>query len=680
MKKILFLLLLFTGLNLFAAGAVNGYIVNNTQVTCATHVSAANWFDAQVRWHVYNNSDSTFELSVGQLAPGASVSWTDGTHQWGPVGNYGGSGTSYSISLWTRTNPADAYTLKKSYSVPVPANVNTAVTFPTIYLTDVDPPCTTNLTFNYKNNNPEYKGYGLKFLGNDGTTFQDTYGSLTIPTGAMYQTIGPGQSFHYTLNDVPCEIAYRIYCVRYDYDSGTEVAVPVGNNSSGFPPGGTEGTNAPVSVTESTPITGQANTNNIIWSAQSATDTPRAIKESTSVIYDSQVKLGMQAHNDSQELKAGIEAAINKAAVDIYSHSNVFVLNNDQIANAIVGLSNAVMGAGGGSSSGGTSNVFDIPAENTLAGISNLLSSVGDTNADIASEVTLRGMSNILAQAYGYGTNGLATNGVGGVTNGSLSISNYAEETTLRGISNLLGQVQGTNDSYESRKGAMAAMIPSSSTNAQDASDSAYAATSEFHGEAQSFINQLTPLLPGDVIPSSPEMTMSFCGQTIDLDPVHQFPQVANASLIGFRLVLLLAFLLEVGRMFWKLIQIKASTQTGGVPDLEVIGGGSVFGNGGTVGGNALGVAAALAVPVAFLGLFSAVMIYLFSHLGVSIADAMNVNAFTGSLGPVAFYLLASFFPVNLFFSLICTRVILHFTLGKILVLATDAARFLWGK
>ncbi len=120
--------------------------------------------------------------------------------------------------------------------------------------------------------------------------------------------------------------------------------------------------------------------------------------------------------------------------------------------------------------------------------------------------------------------------------------------------------------------------------------------------------------------------------------------------------------------MFWELVKAKAATQTGGVPDLDV------------AGFNIIGVIVSIGIPVVFIAVFSLVMAYLFSNLGVSISDAMNVSTFSSNMGGTAWYLLSSFVPVNTLFTLFCARITLQFTLSHLFNIASDAARFIWGR
>jgi hypothetical protein len=256
------------------------------------------------------------------------------------------------------------------------------------------------------------------------------------------------------------------------------------------------------------------------------------------------------------------------------------------------------------------------------------------------------------------------------------SNTNLNQEATQQGISNLLAQIATNTSPQTNGSSGMWSLIPNTATNADAATAAATAAEGEYGMTA--FLTALTPSIPADGI-QSVDMTMNFCGQTIDLDPVHMFPSVANACYIGTKIIAELLFLLEIGRMFWSLVQTKASTSSGGVPDLEVIGGFEALTFGAEGGGNFIGAIVAVIVPFVFILIWSVAMAYLFSNIGVSVSEAMNITAFSSAMSG-GWYLLTSFIPVNLLFTLLCTRITLQFTMAKIVSIAANATRFLWGK
>ena len=288
-----------------------------------------------------------------------------------------------------------------------------------------------------------------------------------------------------------------------------------------------------------------------------------------------------------------------------------------------------------------------------------------------------------LVHALSNSLSGSGTN----IFNGASNVFVLNEPTNLLSqiVSNTMAR---TNDysAYETNKGLanftaasnqMLSMIPNTATNSAAATAAATSAEGDYGITA--FLSALNPSVPADAS-GIPTMTMDFCGRTIDLNPVDMFPNVANISYLGFKIVAELLFLLEIGRLFWQVVQTKAASQTGGVPDMDVWGEGELLGFGGGFGGNFIGVAVGLAVPTAFILIWSAAMAYIFSNLGVSISEAMNITAWSGQFSALSWALLTAFIPVNTLFTLLCTRITLQFTLAKIVSIAGNASRFLLGK
>lgn len=330
-------------------------------------------------------------------------------------------------------------------------------------------------------------------------------------------------------------------------------------------------------------------------------------------------------------------------------------------------------------------SVLNTSINNQFATTTNLLGQIAYWESTNAGETwqMIHALTNLSVAGATGGTN---------IYNGSSNVwvqnwpTNYNQEITQQGISNFLAMIASntvprtnnydTNTSELAQENRMWSLIPATATNAPAALAAAQAAEGDYG--INQFLSELNPVLPSDS-PGDVNMTMDFCGQTIDLNPVHMFPQVANACYICTKIICLLLFLVEISRMFWELVRAKAATSSGGVPDLEVIGGAEFFGSGGEIGGNLAGLILAVFIPFAFIFLFSTVMAYLFNNLGINIADAMNISAFSTSLGD-GYNLLAAFFPVHLMFSLLCTRITLQFTMAKLFSIASNAARFLFGK
>ena len=506
--------------------------------------------------------------------------------------------------------------------------------------------CVTNLTWDVQNNSSVWRYMAV----GDSTDSQTPYFG-----GAM---VNPG-GFYYYSGPFPCDRANDYHLFASDYNGGNEimdtgippVAPHAGTNDLGFyigtDPQGQGLTNAAPPIWQSS-MTAQVTNNppqlnnktnwflpvttnapsDIVWSNTNSdwTAVTAAVKDSGNVIYKTEAAAMTQAHSDAATAaaQAHTDAAAGQAQGAADSQAIVSAINQ--------GTATA---AGNGAVAHTDSSRIQ-SALNPLAGISNL-------NMEVTQQKVL---------AANLGT----SNAVAGVNNTAAGISNLVARLATNSV-----DMSGTNHGNYT--------IYASMTNASAAQAEAGAAMDQTG--VSGLIAGAVPQLPPDSV-GSPGMTMEFCGRQIDLDPVHMFPNVAAVSYNGFKLAALLAFFLAAGRLYWNLIFVKATAQTGGAPDMNV----DILGN----GGNVLGLIAGRLVALAFIALFAAASAYIFSNIGVSIADAMAVTTFTSPMSQLSLYLLTSFFPVRLMFSLACTLIILHFALGKLVELAVGAARFLIGR
>lgn len=524
----------------------------------------------------------------------------------------------------------------------------------------------------------------------------------------------------------------------YENTAGTTAAYsPSSGGTSGSGGVDTGGSSPPQFDATST------NSPQIIWSSTNTDNsgTIAAVHDIGKALFDSSVKIGDQAHIDSlaetaaiQHIPTNVVASGGGGGV-----SNVWVQNfptntpfptatfngisNLLSANSIIPLSNflsalqwsnAVAIAASSASlsnflaqnnlnertndallASGISNAIAILNTNemqNLTGISNLLSSLSNsTNEDLATEMTQVGISNGIQNLIMWGSNdwtslSLVNSNLVSLFSSNTNLyvgTNVAQEGTLSGMSNLLGSASegvGTNveAAYQAANDRLLGLIPGTATNYGSALAAATAATADERESVVDFIGSLTPVLPS-ANPSAPNMNVMIAGMTLDLDPVHEFPTVAAASLLGWTIILILAFLVEVSRLYWECVKVRATAQTGHVPNLEASGSFSILGCGGSIGGNAAGLAVSVGIPLLIIAAFTVAMKYLFENLGVDIAVAMNIQGWTNSLGAIGYYLLASFFPVSLAFSLLTTRLTLSFTMSHLVALASATLRFLIG-
>lgn len=267
------------------------------------------------------------------------------------------------------------------------------------------------------------------------------------------------------------------------------------------------------------------------------------------------------------------------------------------------------------------------------------------------------------------------------VLNRNTYLSNYnsvtvSNSTDMSGVTNLLTQIR--NNATNNADGNSVSNQLSAGASGGGATNWAFAEgqvngvldSSGVNTGLDTLIGRLgVPTLPGG---DGSGWTMLFCGQTIDLNPVTRFPTVAAASILGFTVVLWVAFVRKMGELFTETVKTITAVQTGGVPNLEA--------QAATFGGNVLGIAVALAVPLIFVTAWAILVAWLLNLFLSHFTEAIGFTSWASSLGGKGWYLLVSFFPVQLAVTLCLTGVVLHFTIGKVVLIAAGASRFLWGK
>lgn len=311
-------------------------------------------------------------------------------------------------------------------------------------------------------------------------------------------------------------------------------------------------------------------------------------------------------------------------------------------------LSNAIVHYGGGSGGGSSSNTVYVTLTNSVtAAVSN------DYHVTVTNSV---GVSNFFA-----------------LTN-SLSITNI-----MQGASNVFVQNWPTG-SVSSGSSALLDMLPSSATNSDAAMSAAMAIASgvdSSFGAATGAVNSALSAALGSELSSGGSgsiFSFAFCGRTIDLDPESSVMSGIFAVIkAAWTFIVIYSFLRWAGPWVSDLVRGFAGAQSGGVPDLEAEAAG--------FGGNVAGLIVAIAVPIAFIllwtAVFQAVIGYVLAQCGLlpSAAGALGLGGNQGAL-----YLLNSAFPVTLVLNLGLARISLPLTGAKLMFAAAAASRFLWGR
>jgi len=247
--------------------------------------------------------------------------------------------------------------------------------------------------------------------------------------------------------------------------------------------------------------------------------------------------------------------------------------------------------------------------------------------------------------------------------------------TDLSGLTNLLSQIR--NNATNNADGNAYSNSVSGSTSAGTNFGSGESYTSgqfDSSGAGAKLTTLISRAAPGDLPGTGDggDWNMVFCGATINLNPLAQFPEVATASLYGFTAVTWLAFFMAAAKLFFNTVRLATSVQTGGVPNLQV--------EAATFGGNIAGLLVALAVPAIFVAAWCILLNFVLGLFLDTFVESIGWSAWAGSLGSKGWYLLTSFLPVSLMITLSVTLATLHLTISKVIWIAAGASRFLFGK
>jgi hypothetical protein len=271
------------------------------------------------------------------------------------------------------------------------------------------------------------------------------------------------------------------------------------------------------------------------------------------------------------------------------------------------------------------------------------------------------------------------------------SNTNLNQEVTQQGISNLLARLFATNtddhlDNYRAASNLMSSLIPATATNADAATSAAITGLATPLGFMQDAIDEIGggPDLGSDPGHSS-AWEMEFCGYNLDFDPVDQFPTVASFSFGVWEFIIVTAYLLFVGRLWLKVCQFYLTVQTGGVPNMDVFGGGEFAGFGAMFGGNFIGMIVAVIIPAVFLLIWIAVVTVVAVPLSTFISIIVGFGTLFTSVasttsGGMAVHVLFNFIPILLAVNLTIAAIIIQFTLAKAAIIASAASRWLFGK
>jgi hypothetical protein len=380
------------------------------------------------------------------------------------------------------------------------------------------------------------------------------------------------------------------------------------------------------------------------------------------VQYQASVSNSMARATNLLTASLGVQSnALMIASNTLMQLSNTLVFNTNAFAN----LSNSVVQSGG--------NITNILGWNISSNLANaaMLSNVvqGVSNAVVTSGTNLGAfLSNSFAAVMGNLTNLNFTGGTNGFSDAGITNAVAGEHAD---VTNLLGQLlhATTNEVANTNEGAIASLLPGPATNGAAALDAGNAAAADAIAGAQGAIDGIgsAPTM-GDG--AMPDLDVTIGDFTLNVSPENIAPGIGPALKAMITVVALLGFAFSAGKLFWEATRTYAQAQTGGVPNLD----GEVAG----FGGNILGVAAAVAVPVVFIGIWIAVFTGL---VGLMTGRLSELTGSTFGLpNALAMNMLRAVFPVDLILSLAWTRVVLQFTAGKLVLISASASRYLFGR
>ena len=383
------------------------------------------------------------------------------------------------------------------------------------------------------------------------------------------QFVGPG-AYYYESNVVNCANAPYWHLFTTAPGGGDEVQ-DTGIGATGQGGGGTN--NAPLGgggqgVNNDGSGAGDTNSNSNAGNSQSVTNIPPPPSNANpnlpvqpavtnNIVWQNTNQalgqLSQDVQNSGQAIYNGINTAANQAHSDAGGIDSQSASNAAYIASSIGNLVTNTVAAANGVIASVNSNALS-----TATGLSNLVGQVNGIGVQVAQgEGGVQGAVTAAANTISNALHNVATN------DSSLNLTNYALETTqdrvLTTNSALAGTEYGTSNTMVGISNLISGFFTNTSdtnvyyvTNAPglQASDTNYSAAEAFANSLMDFtginalLADLSPTLPPASV-SPVDMTMSFCGQVMDFDPVHMFPAAQQVSYLGLKVVALLAFFIR---------------------------------------------------------------------------------------------------------------------------------------
>lgn len=273
---------------------------------------------------------------------------------------------------------------------------------------------------------------------------------------------------------------------------------------------------------------------------------------------------------------------------------------------------------------------------------------------------TMNGLSNTASGQSNLSYLGMLTNGNGfGSVTGAIRAFHYDNTNLLGAI--LRGQTNSANTNTVS--------IPSLATNVTEARAAAEALTDGITSSADDALDSLGSTAPSIGSSGSPTVfTLAIAGQTLNLDPEVRFPGIGTIFQGGIMLIVSLALGRYLANLYKDTAAVYASSQTGGSPDLNILGVNAA--------GPVVGLACAAVIVALWVTVFALLFTLVLDHL---LAVRGNADGWTtGNAG--ADYLINYFFPLSFLMASAWTRIVAPIAVTKLVVVTNSIQRFLIAK
>jgi hypothetical protein len=303
----------------------------------------------------------------------------------------------------------------------------------------------------------------------------------------------------------------------------------------------------------------------------------------------------------------------------------------------------------------GLSNAWVVGNTNMTNGLSLLGVSISNSFAAVMGGLTNLG---------GGGTNAFTDNGI---TNAIVS--------EHHDITNALGQLVDTNgpghgylvngtdlEAFTTNADAATAALGGSFDAAKGVGDS-------LNADAETLKGGL-----GTGTGAGSDFLVSFAGHTLNLDPDSIVPGACDFVYYLTELVVVIAFYLSCGKLYYVFMSDVSKLRTGVVPNLNS----EIFG----VGGNFLGAAVHPSICAAIITIWAGLLTAFVGKLPTPgmLSEAMvGANSVIGAGGGTAWHLIRRTIPVDLILALAASRMILQFTMGNLIIGAAGIMRFFIG-